>query len=323
MRSLFSRSRRLGAVAGLAIALAVPALALAAGQSRLLATQTTLTTETHDRGSRTSATLSVAVSGENGLPGAGAVSINDHGKPLAGIVLDAQGRATATFSLLPGSHNLSATYAGDSTHQPSVSPVAAVQGLTGTTPDFGVSIAPATISLTAGQSGSAIVSITPINPTSLTAPMFVTLSCSGLPDQSACTFTPENVELLENVTSPVTSSLDISTQAQSLAKAIPVAHSGSHPAVLAILLPGALLLAGAAFGARRRRVLSRLASLALVGFIAVLGATACAPLYNYRNHGPTPNLPTPAGTYTITVNAQSSNGITATTHSTTFALTVK
>ena len=60
----------------------------------------------------------------------------------------------------------------------------------------------------------------------------------------------------------------------------------------------------------------------LIGLVTVLGATACAPRYNYYNHGPPYNLPTPSGTYTLQVTAQSSNGITATTHSTSFALTV-
>jgi hypothetical protein len=74
---------------------------------------------------------------------------------------------------------------------------------------------------------------------------------------------------------------------------------------------------------RRRRFLSRLALVSLVALVSVLGTTACSPLYNYFNHGPTHNLPTPAGTYTVTITAQSSNGVTATTHSTTVALTVK
>jgi hypothetical protein len=69
--------------------------------------------------------------------------------------------------------------------------------------------------------------------------------------------------------------------------------------------------------------LSRLSLLTLVGFLTVLGTTACAPRYNYLNHGPPYNLPTAAGTYTLLVTAQSSNGIIATTHSTNFALTVK
>jgi hypothetical protein len=59
-----------------------------------------------------------------------------------------------------------------------------------------------------------------------------------------------------------------------------------------------------------------------VAFVTVLGSTACSPLYNYRNHGPPHNLPTPAGTYTVTISAQSSNGVAATTHTTTMALQV-
>ena len=45
-----------------------------------------------------------------------------------------------------------------------------------------------------------------------------------------------------------------------------------------------------------------------------LGTTACNPLYNYYNHGPVPNPATPSGTYTVTVTAQSSNGVTAITN---------
>jgi hypothetical protein len=62
---------------------------------------------------------------------------------------------------------------------------------------------------------------------------------------------------------------------------------------------------------------------ALVGLVTVLGATGCNPRYNYEHHGPPINPATPAGTYTVTVTAQSSNGVTAITNSTTFALTVQ
>jgi len=57
--------------------------------------------------------------------------------------------------------------------------------------------------------------------------------------------------------------------------------------------------------------------------VSVLGTTACAPRYNYYNHGPPYNLPTPAGSYTLLITAQSSNGIAAATHTTQFALTVQ
>jgi hypothetical protein len=66
-----------------------------------------------------------------------------------------------------------------------------------------------------------------------------------------------------------------------------------------------------------------LSLVALVALVTVLGTSACAPRYNYFNHGPPHNLPTPAGTYSLSVTAQSSNGVTATTHTTVLALTVK
>jgi hypothetical protein len=78
-----------------------------------------------------------------------------------------------------------------------------------------------------------------------------------------------------------------------------------------------------AWGARRRAWLRRLSLVALVGFVAKLGTTASNPRYYYYNHGPPTNQATPSGTFTITVTGQSSNGITAVTQNTTFALTVQ
>jgi hypothetical protein len=167
-----------------------------------------------------------------------------------------------------------------------------------------------------------VVSVTPINAASLTAPMFVTISCSGLPDQSDCTFTPENIEIPVGAAAAINSSLVLATQATSLAKAEPGQTRGTQPVFLALLLPGALILGGFAFGARRNRFLSRLVLLALVAFVSILGTVACAPLYNYNNHGPPKNLPTPAGSYNVTIAAQSSNGVTANTHTTTVVMTV-
>jgi hypothetical protein len=318
---MFSRGLRLQWVAALGVAVAMPVLAATAAGTQQ-ATQTTLRIDTRDANGRTQATLSMAVIGADGDPAAGSIAIQDHGKPLAGFVLDAAGQTTSTIDLAGGDHVLSAVYTGDSAHLGSSSEVTPVHAVTGSTPDFSVSVAPATVSLKQGQSGSATVSVTPVNAASLTAPMFVTISCSGMPDQSACTFTPENIEIPVGATAAINSSLVISTQATSLANAEPTVKREALPVALAMLLPGALILGGIAFGARRRRFLSRLILLGLVAFISVLGTVACSPLYNYHNHGPPHNLPTPAGSYKVTISAQSSNGVTATNHTTTIGLTV-
>jgi hypothetical protein len=298
----------------LGVALALPALAAAQ------ATQTRLSAETRDTAGHTQANLSIAVDPDNAVPATGSVVIMDGKQSLAGGALDAGGKAQISVDLLPGAHNLKAVYSGDGAHKASVSDATAVAAAVSATPDFAVSIAPATLSLTAGQSGNATASVIPVNASSLTAPMFVTLACSGMPDQSSCSFTPTNVEILPNSTTAVTSSLVVSTQAKGTRGALQSAKD-DHIA-LAILLPGTLGLAGFAFSVRRRRWLSRISLIAMVGFVATVGTTACAPRYDYFNHGPNYNLPTPAGTYTISITAQSSDGVAATTHTTSFALTV-
>jgi hypothetical protein len=322
-------------VAGLGIALAMPALALAAESAQGQATQTTLSAETRDQNGRTQATATVAVMGEDGLPASGAITIEDHGKQLAGAALNAQGQAKVVLALPGGNHLLRAVYIGDAAHLASASQPATVQAqATTTTPDFQPPVvSPTTISLTAGQSGTLKVTVIPENNASLTSPMFVTLSCSGLPDQATCAFTPETVEILATTPTtcaagspaascPPSASMTIGTQAASRASVAPVSHPNATPIAWAILFPGVLALGGLAWGSRRRRWLNRLSLVALVGLVTALGTTACNPRYSYEHHAPPPNPATPAGTYTVTVTAQSSNGVTAITHSSTIALTV-
>jgi hypothetical protein len=92
----------------------------------------------------------------------------------------------------------------------------------------------------------------------------------------------------------------------------------------AFLLPGAFALGGLAWSARRRPWLNRLALVCLVALVTLLGTTACNPRYDYYNHGPPIPPATPAGTYTVTITGQSSNGVTAVTSPpVTIALTVQ
>jgi hypothetical protein len=333
VRGIVCRKRRLELVRGLGIALVLPALAIGAQSSQVvpaqelpahgLSTQTTLHVETRDLGARTQAHLAVTVSGADGLPATGVVAIGDHGLSLAGAPLSAQGQASLVLDLAAGDHSLRATYIGDAAHQGSISQAAQVHALLTTTPDFQISVAPATLSLTAGQSGTVTASVTPVNAAALTAPMFVTLSCSGLPDESSCSFTPENLEILPTTTAAIASTMVIITQTASSASAKPPAHPHYNPVALAFLLPGALALGGLAWSSRRHSRLFRPSLLALIALVTMLGTTACNPRYDYEHHGPPQNPATPSGTYKVTVTAQSSNGIAATTHSTTLALTVQ
>jgi uncharacterized lipoprotein YajG len=322
-------------VRGLGLALAMLALTAVAAQAQTLNTQTTLTAETRDQNGQTQVTVAVAVTGEDGLPIAGPVSVFDRDKQLAGAALDAQGQAKFVLELPGGDHVLRASFAGDTFHRASVSEPASVQATVTAAPDFQVSVAPSTLSVTAGNPASVVATITPVNNGSLTAPMFVTLSCSGLPDQASCTFTPENLEILATTPTscpsgsaasacPPTSTMVLTTSAVSGASISPAARpvTKSTPIAWAFLLPGALSLGGLAWGARRRRWVSRFSLSALVALVTLLGTTGCNPRYQYEHHGPVPNPATPPGTYTVTVTGQFSNGVTAVAHNTSFVLTV-
>lgn len=297
-----------------------------------VSTATTLQVTTHDQGGRTLATFQVGVAGNDGSAATGTVAIREGSKTVASLALDGAGQGTAQVTLPAGSHSLRAVYQGDSVHSFSSSASQSVTAMTSSSPSFTLSLTPISpssfpMTLTAGTAGTVKVSVVPANNASLTAPMFVTLSCSGLPDQSSCSFSPSSVEILSTTTTATapTSTMVLQTEASGTAKNAAPQLPGSHSGAVAwaFLLPGMVGLGGLAWGARRRRWLSRMALLGFVALVTTLGTTGCNPRYYYLNHGPDTNLPTPSGSYTVTVTGQSSDGITATNASTTLALTVQ
>jgi hypothetical protein len=326
-------------IAGLVIALAVPALAGIPG------TTTTLTAGTL---SSCVQPLTVTVAAGATPVTSGTVNINDqfngNAVLLASVALSSSGTASPSVALAAGTHSLTANFTGITGYAASTSSAVPVSVTTQCEFTVGVSnftpssTAANTLTLTAGQAGSFTITVAPSSAeftSTLTAPMFVTLACTGLPDGATCAATPENVEILSTTpvscpsgspasSCPPTSTMVIQTYAASTVKATPPTTPGkrSNPIAWALLLPGALGLGSLAFGASRRRWLSRLSLLALVGMVTLLGTTACNPRYYYLNHGPPTNPATPAGTYNIKVTAQSSNGVTGLTQTATLVLVV-
>jgi hypothetical protein len=327
VRGIVRRGLRLELVAGLVIALAIPALAASAGvatTTTLTAPQTTQITQS-DAQTCSLTSFSVSVTSTAGVP-AGTVNIEDGKVSLASADLNSTGQASFQFALKDGAHSLSAVYAGNASLNFNGSPSAPASvtisnqcdsAFVVTVSNLTPSSAANTLTLTPGQAGTGTIMVTPLQE-------FVSISCSGLPDQASCIYTPESVEILPDQNAAVTSSMVLQTYAASNTSASPATRpgKGSSPIAWAFLLPGALGLGGLAWGARRRHWLNRLSLLALVCLVTLLGTTGCNPRYYYEHHGPIPNPPTPAGTYTVTVTAQTNNGVTAITQNTTFVLTV-
>ena len=162
---------------------------------------------------------------------------------------------------------------------------------TGGTTSFAFSASTPELTVKAGQTTSATLSLAPINGFNGAA----TLTCSGLPVSTSCSFSPASVTLAGSA--PVTTVMTISTNVATARVAV-ANHTGVADAGL-LLLPAALLL----FGIRRRK-----ASTALRVFVFLVVAGASAAIITGCTSGTymtkSPAI-TPAGTSKLVVTANS------------------
>lgn len=306
MNSQFSR------LAGLAIIFSF--LGLAQAQ---VVTHTQLSSAVGDRG----VTITANVSDSAGNPATdGLITLkNAHGASLGSAFVN-DGQAAITLDQQT-SGRVYAVYSGSQGFRSSTAQ-AQVSADASTLPDFTITASPTSASVNPGQYATVVLTITPLNGFN----NMVTLSCSGFPSASACTFSPTTLTPLSGT--PITSSLQISTQGPSGTAAqlvSPLRQTGhsSHIAY-AIVLPGILALVGLG-SLRRRSGLNAISALGLAALLAAstLGLGACAQRYDYLHHPPAANPGIAAGNYTITVAAYSNNGASVTSHTLNIALTVK
>jgi hypothetical protein len=268
----------------------------AAAAENTAATQTTLTVATNNAGPRTKATLTAHVSADLAGPPSGVVNFRSGETDLGSALLDGEGNASLVTDLFSaGAHPVVAIYQGQSGYLASTSRLEQVHANASTVAGFTVAVSPTSLSTAVGGFVDTVVTVTPVNGFNA----YVSLSCSGLPVNTTCNFTPVNVPAICTAATctPANSSMQIQTQAPS-----PLIASFLFPALI-----GLVGLSACKRGACRNLVLGMLA------FAGALGITACSQRYNYLNHGPPGNPGTPAGSYTVTVEAQSSTGSATTT----------
>ncbi len=134
----------------------------------------------------TPVTFTAKVAGNFAVPG-GPVQFLDGTTPIGTGTLDATGAASfTTSSLAIGTHLVSIAYAGNANFLPAVSGgVTVVITATAAGPQsFTLSVTPAPIALGVGRTGILQVTVTAVN--GFSQP--VALTCSGLPNETGCTF---------------------------------------------------------------------------------------------------------------------------------------
>jgi len=199
-----------------------------------------------------------------------------------------------------GAQQIVAQYSGNSSYSSSTSSAISVTGAgPAPTPTFTLAANPSSLSIAAGMTGTATLSVTPQNGFNSA----VTFSCSGLPANSSCSFSPSSVT---PTGAAATTMLTIATNVQAAANQAPAKALRGAVISFALLL-GFVPFAGLRF-ARRARGLSSTGGrfwmfLFFAGTVA-LTATLVVGCSGGSGSTPTPTPPTtPAGTSSVTINA--------------------
>ncbi|MGA3010127.1 MAG: fibronectin type III domain-containing protein [Terracidiphilus sp.] len=185
----------------------------------------------------------------------------------------------------------------DGSSSPS-SQTSATTSASGSAPDFTLGASPATLSVTAGSSGTETVTVTPENGFSSTST--VGFTCSGLPTGATCSFAPATVNAAGNIVSTLT----VNTTTASAA----IRNRSS------LWFPGSVLAVALCYLGRKKRRTFQLMLLAVaMSGLALL--TACG---GTSSNSTAPMNPLPVtSTVTITATAGSLQ------HTTTFSLAVQ
>ena len=233
----------------------------------------------------------------------GNVSFYD-GNALLGTADLSSGTATLSVTTLSvGTHTVAAMYSGDTNFNPAKSTPSTITVAT-VVPAFSLSGTPATLSLTAGATGTATLKLI----ANATFSGAVTLSCSGMPTNSSCSVNPASITLSAGGSAIATL---VITTAGTHAELKPLSKPWD-PSTVAKL---AALFGVFAFCGRRKRV--RSLTLFGIGMMLSIGMmlTGCS--------GNGSSVPTAkAGTYVVTVMATPFGGSAASNQSAQVNVTV-
>jgi hypothetical protein len=277
-------------------------------QRVLAITTTTLASSATVSMSGSSVTFTATVTTSGSTVPTGTISFVDDSTTMGTGTLTSGVASYTTLSLGVGQHQMTAVYSDDTNNAGSVS---AVLTQTVNAADFTLAPNPTTRTVTAGNSGTFLLTVTPQG--SFTNA--ISFSCAGLPASAGCSFTPP---MVSPDTNTATTTLNITTAAH-IASVAPPAFGrfrSSNLYAIWLALPAMLLATGRMAAPKRRKLLSYCLVLLLV--IGCVLQMACGG-GGTGSGGGGGTGGTPAGTYSVTVTGAAGS----TQHTTTVTLTVQ
>ena len=264
-------------------------------------TTTALTTSNSNANLGTAVTVTANVTGTAGTP-VGTVTFYD-GTTMIGSALLHGSSTTATASvststLTAGVHSLSASFAGVNGY---VSSTSTAVSETVVAPGYSASVAPSSLTVVRGATGTATITIVPVGGLAGT----FTLACGSLPFHVACAFGQTSIAV--SSAAPVSTTVSVITGGTAMNHAPGLLPNGPAPATWALL--GLPLVGGLAL---RRQLRGRMASLGLGCLLLLAGAglvgglTGCGNGDAYKND-------VASGTYQVPLILTAPTGQTSTT----------
>jgi hypothetical protein len=213
----------------------------------------------------------------------GTVTFNSGSTALGTGTLSGGTATYSTSKLAASQYSVTAVYGGDSNYTGSTSNASSLDVV-----DFQIAANPATITVSSpGQSGNAALTLSPM--AGFNQP--VAFACSGLPTGATCSFASTSNGTTVTIATTGPNSALMSQRAS-------VTRGGT---LFAILLPGLL---GLAFSGTRKRVLSAMRVLMVLGAFALTSPlVACGGLGGGGGTGSGGSGGTPSGTSNVTVTA--------------------
>ncbi|MGC2402719.1 MAG: Ig-like domain-containing protein, partial [Acidobacteriaceae bacterium] len=183
------------------------------------ATRTSLNVSTDSSGPRTRATLTAHVDTDVAGTPSGVVNFRSGDTDLGSAVVDSEGNASLQTDILSaGRHEIVAVYQGQNHFLSSTSSPELMQANVSTVAGYTVSATPTSLSAAVGGFVNSVITVTPNNGFS----GYIALSCTGLPVNTTCNFTPTSVPAIcttsasgTETCTPGTSVMQIQTQSPS------------------------------------------------------------------------------------------------------------
>lgn len=227
------------------------------------------------------------------------------GTAYGSISVSAQGNAEfdGVTGIAAGVHQLTASYVGDSAYAASATTsnypiyIAPTSGWTG---DFALTASQSLLTITSGTTTAINITLTP----SSNYYGYVSLGCTGLPQNTACTLATDQV-LLNGSNTAVTAVLKFYSTTPTTSARLRAQNHGAQLCGLLAVPFVALLFAGCF--RRGRRLLRNLGCAQLIAFFLLF-----AGLQAMNGCGAHPAIQTAKGTYTVQITASGSGSITHT-----------